>query len=414
MNRRLSTFAVAALTAVGTLIASIGPASAAAPLPRFLPSAESGFALMDAIEDVIPTSSNYIAAFGTEDRSKSVTIDSQSAQSSSIAGSIKESAGKDKVHGKPAVVRTSGSSTSVLWLEKGNLFQLEARGLGKKPALAFAEKVKPTGKADSSFVVKKVPAGFTRIYVGPQSGLIAGGYAAAFSESGPKPKLAAVMYALNVDPRYMEVLLAQQASYSSVTVRGKSGYQIDSDGEAITVWMEQPNLLLLVSAEQSGKLSSFAESLAPVDEATWLAAVEAASSLNSDGGSDAAGPPVAAGTLAGIPWGATVDGQCLSFTAATAKTKVCVPGIMSPSFLGWKSVVVNGKTLVFGITGANVTTVVATANGAEVSRIQTEAVADQPGLRYFALELSGDPATTTISGLDAAGAVIAAPSGAQK
>lgn len=414
MNRRISSF-FCAVAAVGTLIASSAPASAAAPLPRFLPNAESGYVLMDALDDVIPNSSNYIGAFASNDKTKSVSIDAQSAQSSSIAETIKESAGKDKVHGKPAMVRTSGSLTSIIWLEKGNLYQLEARGLSKKPALAFAQNVKPTGKPDSSFTVKKVPAGFTKIYVGPQSGLIAGAYAAAFVEKEAPKKTIATFYALNVDPRYMDVLLSQQESYAPTTIRGKSGFEISADGEVVDVWMEQPNLLMIAATDQPSKLASFVESLVPVDEPTWAAAYDASQSANPSGGSsDVVGPPVAAGMLAGIPWGASVNGQCLVFTAAATKTNVCVTGIMSPSFVGWKSVVVNGKTLVFGITGANVTTVVAAANGAEVTRVPTEPVADQPGLRYFAIELSGDPAATTFSGLDAAGVVVGPAIGSQK
>ncbi len=412
------------LKLIGVLTTAISVAAFAVPanaqsnsLPKYLPAEAAGFTLTEAQENTDrPSSDSYLYVLGTPDRSRSIMVTALPAESGSIASSIKRQAGKNKVHGKPAIIESSGQDTMITWLEKGSLFTIESHGSQLKPVKAFAEGVKPTGKPDSSFSVKAVPAGMNKIYSGPEAALIgAGGYAASFMK-GQDKRSQVNFIAQNVDPRYFEVLASQSPTAEATTMRGKPAYQIFAGFANITFWMEQPNMLMLVLSSTQASGNQFAEALAPVDEPTWAAAVDAAASVQDAASNDGTtSPPVAAGIVGDIPWGATVRGSCIVFAAGDSKADVCTKGSAPANFLGWNTLTVKSKTLAVGVTGKGVATVVAVANGVELQRAATQPVTGQAGLQYFVIDLgSADPATVTFSGLDAAGAEIAPAIAAKK
>ncbi len=416
--KKLISSLVCALSVTASLFVGVSQASGqAAPLPRFLPAESAGYTLTSTSEDAASSGSTYVGYFGNQSNTKSIEVTADATQSADLTSDLKSRAKKgERVHGKPAVVSVDDTEVSVVWLEKGNLYRVKFRGTSRKGVLAFAQNVRPTGKADSSFTVKSLPVGLSTIYIGPESGLAAGGYQAEFNETGKGDNRVSLL-ALNVDPRYIKVAVSQLPDAVPTTVRGKPGYRIGASGDLISLllWMEQPNLALIVVAGVQSP-STFAESLMPVDEPTWKAASDLAAANTraiESGNSGPVGPPVAAGNIADIAWAASVSAQCLIFAAGSSTVSVCAPGITSPTLVAWKPLVVKQKTLVFGIAGANVTTVVAKSAGVELIRIPTQVVVDQPGLRYFAIELTVNPTAVTFVGLDAAGVELGPATAAQ-
>ncbi len=408
---------VAVVAAVGLFSGLVGgviaPTSAqAATLPRFLPTqVPEGFKIALALDAPARSNETYLGVVRNAENTQEFMITgtpSSEEDGAYFASIAKKSEPKVKVHGKPALLSEEGGEVQLRWFEKNALVTISGFGVSRKATLGFAANVLPSKKKSGSFSIKKVPVNFSKIFVGPVSSLISDSYAVYYESSGGE--LLAFSGA-NVATNYLEVFGGPSSALQPTTVNSKPAFST-SLGVSGVVWMEQPNLLLQVFSTDMNVagVMEVANSVKPIDEAAYQAAIEVAET-NSSSDSTASNPgeqsgPVAAGTIAGAPWVATIQGQCVKFAIGKSTTEACVTGFLSPSALIGSVTTVNSKPVAVGVTGANVVTVVLTANGAEVARAATQPVLDQPGLRYFITEVSVPEGVTAI-GLDAAGKEIA-------
>lgn len=408
---------VVALTAIVAVAGLVVPASAQeAPAPRILPTAiPAGYVIDDYFDRKGANSDTYFVHLLRDPaRSKEFFIGSIPTtktlfDENILAGRIRNGAKKTKVRGLTATVLTEDGETEINWFEKNRWMQVSSIGSTQKLTLALALNVVPTKLADASFAIKKKPAGVASVYVGQIASLTSSGSGVLWTNANDEE---IELDVTNVVANYIDIVfLSPGTTYVPTTVNGKPGYVSRRLSGTTVAWMEQPNLLVEVRSTEFNEagVQAVAASLVPVDEAAWNAAVAIADQTappSSTGGDLPVNTtPVAAGTLNGVPWVATVNGQCLVFSAGGANAQTCIPGFTAPNSLSWNVLVASGKTFAVGITGANVVTVVGKVGGAEVARTTTQPVANQAGLKYFIVELPA-AAGATFSGLDAAGAEI--------
>jgi hypothetical protein len=409
------------IAALCVVFGLVSPASAqAAPVPRLLPTAvPAGYSVNDSFDRVGPRSDVQFVQILRDDAKthefyiNSTPIEKARFTESVIPSRLDAGAKKVKVRGTTGTVQSQDADVRVDWFERNRWITVISTNVTPKATLAFVANVVPTKAPDASFVVKKIPAGYASIYAGQSAGLTSSVSGVLWTNADSEE---IELFIANVVPNYLEIgYLGVGSGYTPTTVNGKPGYIAQRTGGTTVVWMEQPNLLIELRSTQFNEagIDAIAASLAPVEEAAWVTATTAVDPskkpVDGSGGGTlppANSAPVAAGTLNGVPWVATANGNCLVFAAGTASSQACIPGFTSPTALAWNTLVASGKTFAVGITGANVATVVGKANGAEVTRIATQPVVGQPGLKYFIVELS-NATGVTFSGLDAAGAEIA-------
>ncbi len=405
-------FSLSVLAGLGVGVAT--PANAQSGfLPRYLPTAvPAGYQMRGASEGGGDDSDQYVHILrdgsGTKEFVVSGVPASKERSEFLIPLLVGESTKKVTVHGRPGRKGTLNGNAVVAWFERGRVISVTAAGSTPKAVVVFAAGVLPTKKGDGSFTIEKKPVGFTTLFAGPASSIISTSYSVAWqSEDG-----LLIQAAANVVANYVDLISGPTSRSTPVTIGTKPGFAIQREGVVGVVWMEQPNLVIqIVSTELNVEgVLAVASSVAPLDEAAFQSATEAVDEPSADGGNGATpapvSGPVAAGNIAGAPWVATISAQCVRFALSKVKVETCLPGFTSPSALISNIALVNGKPVAVGVTGANVATVVFTVGGAEVARIATSPILDQPGIRYFVVELPTDTAVSA-SGLDAAGLEIA-------
>ncbi len=423
-NRRRRVSQIVALVAVtmASFAGVVSPASAqAVAVPRILPTAiPAGYKVNDYFDRLGPNRDvNFIHLLRDDTLTKEIFVNSTPIAKSSfdenvLPRQISNGAKKVKVRATKGALLVEGGDVRLDWFEKNRWLTAFGTNVPSKVLLAFANGIVPSSSPDASFALKKKPAGFATVYVGQIGGLSSSASGVLWTNSDSEE---IELDVINAVPNYIDIVfLGPGTAFRPTTVNGKPGYVAERSGGTTVVWMDQPNLLVEVRSTQFNEagIAAITASLAPVDEAAWAAATNPpdAPAGGSGGASGGSGglpvntAPVAAGTLNGVPWVATVNGQCLVFAAGTATAQTCLPAFTPPNSMSWTNLAASGKNFAVGITGANVVTVVAKANGAEVLRVATQPAANLPGLKYFIVELPA-PAGVTFSGLDAAGAEIA-------
>ncbi len=416
-RRRCLTLSITALVSVG-LVGAVSPSANAqgGALPRYLPTQiPDPFKVRLALDLPISRSSSgsYLQIMRDESGSKEYVITAQSAGSSDssyvVDSMVRSGAKKVKVHGIAAAMLVEKSVYTIVWVERDTAIVVKAAGMPSKAALATAALVAPSKSQPGRFKMKKGVAGFATLFAGPSSSLIASAYTVVWTTPSDESFVEIVA---NVVPNFLELSSGPTSDLrANTTVNGKPAYSAPDSGETVVAWMEQPNLLIEIGSTDlnDAAVAGVAASVVPLDEEGFRIATTPAEDPFADI-SDPAKPapvsgPVAAGNVAGTPWVATTSGQCVRFAIGTVNSEVCAPAFLAPTTVAAKLVKVNAKPVATGIAGVNVATIVFKANGAEVARVATQSVADQPGLRYFVTELpTGD--NVTMSGLDPAGAEI--------
>ncbi len=400
-----------------TLFGVVSPVSAQVPVPRLLPtSVPSGYAVDDYFDRVGPERDVYfIHILRNSDNTReyfaqAIPITKTSFDDNILASRVRAGGKKIKVRGLTGVVTVDGPEVYVEWFERNRWMQVVGTNVSSKATVAFAALVVPSKAPDASFALKRKPAGYTTTYVGQAAGLTSSASGLLWTNASEEE---VELYVANSVPNYIDIVyLSPGSPYVPTSVNGKPGYVSRRETGTTIVWMEQPNLLVRVRSTEFNEAGvlAFAASLAPVDENAWKTAIAAADQTAPPPAAGGTTPvnttPVAAGTLNGVPWVATVNGQCLVFAAGGATSEACIPGFTATNSLAWNTLAASGKTFAVGITGANVLTVVAKANGAEIARTTTQPVAGVPGLSYFIVELP-NATGVTVSGLDGAGVEIA-------
>jgi hypothetical protein len=407
LTLRISALTVAVLAVFGVL----APAAQAQSVPRFLPTkVPAGYQITDFLDRTTPSSViNYLQYFRTPDNQRAILISAVPAQkedfTSSISLLVGNGAKKTKVRGLTATVIVDDGYIQYNWWEKNRLFRAYSIQVPQKTLLATITSIGVSGLPDASYSVKKKPVGYEQVYAGTSTRLY-GAYSGVLWESTDGEIELSVT---SIDPRYVDVYLNTPfAKNQPTTVNGKPAFVIENSSSVEVWWVEQPGLLIEMEADDltTAGLLDVAASVAPVDEATWTTAVNTpATPPSTDPGSGSGGSSgalVGAGMVDTAPWtanpGATAN--CLRFTISGASTEACVKGQNS---LGWNSLTVGGKTYAFGVAAANVATVVASVNGAEVGRAAVTPASGQPLIRVFALALPANVTGATVTGLDAAG-----------
>jgi hypothetical protein len=417
-SRKLAVRTSALTVAVLAVFGVLAPAAQAQSVPRFLPTkVPAGYQITDFLDRSTPSSIiNYLQYFRTPDNQRAILISAVPAQkedfTASVSNLVSIGAKKTKVRGLTATVIVDDGYIQYNWWEKNRLFRAYSIQVPQKTLLATITSIGVSGLPDASYSVKKKPAGFQAIYAGTSTRLY-GAYSGVLWESTDGEIELSVT---SIDPRYVEIYLNTPFETNQpTTVNGKPAFVIESSSSVEVWWQEQPGLLIELEADDlsTAALLEVAASIAPVDEATWTKAVNTPpvdTGGNGGGGASGGGTSgalVGAGMVDTAPWtanaGATAN--CLLFTVAGASTEACVKGQNS---LGWNSITVAGKTYAFGVGAANVATVVATVNGAEVGRAAVTPASGQPLIRVFALALPANVTGATITGLDAAGGQVQA------
>jgi hypothetical protein len=423
--KRLVSF-VAVVTAVTGLTAS--PALAAPPVPRFIPSrVTAGYTVSDSSDRTNPSSTiRYIRYLRNNENTAAVYAAAEPMQKSewdSLAASFRSAGLRPvKIRKLKGFVDESDGVRTYFWFDKNRIITTRAINLPAKQHVAMNNSVVVSRLPDASFGMK-VPAGMGLVYAGSTTGLFGSN-----SEIGWKNAAEDELYldVLSVDRRAFEVyLLNPFTQYSATTVNGKPAYVIESSRYTEVWWEEQPGLLVEVvgSALTATALIDVANSVAPVDEATWQAYVATAGQAPTTapaGGTPGGGAvgggtaPIApasalvgAGMVDGVPWTAEVGSSatCLKFNISGVVSETC---IKAPNSLGWNVITANGKTVVVGVAAANIANVVVkAAAGPEIIRGPVGPVTGQPVLRLFVLSVPAGSTASTVGGLDAAGVEVA-------
>jgi hypothetical protein len=418
-GRILRRFVAFFVVLAATLGLGVAPALADPPVPRFVGSRlPAGYTLQD-YSDITSRSSTirYIQYLRNDANTKAVSITAEPAQKTewdSAAASLKGSGLKPvKIKTFKGFVDVDAGVTTYLWFEKNRIIVSRSIGYGAKAHQLLNASVVVTRLPDASFGFKKAPAGLGVVYSGLTSGLFGSSSRLTYGDSNDN---ALILDVSSIDRRALEVyLLSPFNVYGSTVVAGKPAYVIETARYVEVWWEEQPGLLVEVLADDlpASALVEYANSVAAVDEPTWQALVTTAGQSGSGSTSTLGGAAatttglVGAGMVDGVPW--TAEGgssaSCLKFTASGSFIEACVK---APNSLGWNYLNVNGKTFAFGVTAANVATVVVkSSTGVEIARTPVGPVANQPLLRLFAVVVPPGTTGAVVSGLDAAGVEIA-------
>jgi hypothetical protein len=413
--RRMMAFFVALAAMMGLAIA---PASADPAVPRFVGSRlPAGYTLQD-YSDITSRSSTirYIQYLRNDANTQAVSITAEPAQKAewdSTAASLKSADLKAvKIKTFKGFVDSTGGITTYIWFEKNRIIVSRSVGYPLPAHRAINASVVVTRLPDASFGFKKAPAGLGIVYSGLTSGLFGSSSRLSYGNTNDN---ALILDVSSIDRRAIDVyLLTPFNKYGTTTVNGKPAYVIEEARYTEVWWEEQPGLLIEVLADDLGApaMVEYSNSIAATDEPTWQALVATAGQTGS-GGSSLGGAAAAstglvgAGMVDGVPWTAELGAtsSCLKFTSSAVVTEACVK---APNVLGWNYLNANSKTFAFGVTAANVATVVVkSAAGAEIARTAVGPVTGQPLLRLFAVVLPPGTTGAIVSGLDAAGTEIA-------
>jgi hypothetical protein len=408
------------LIAVGAAVvafsgATIAPASAADPVPRFLPAkVPSGYSYTDYLDRTTPSSTiRFIRYLRNGTNTAAAVLFAEPAQKSdwdSFARILKGANFKaTKVKALPAYTDFREGVRTFYWFEKNRIITSRTVNVATKVHVSINTSVVVSKLPDASFSLKKEPAGFATVYAGSTAALV-GSFSRMYWTDSNDNELS--LDVSSIDRRAIEVyFLSPFVTYGTTVVRGKPAYVIEESSYVEVWWEEQPGLLMEVSADDltASALVEFADSIAPTDEATWQTFVKATPDP-SKGGTTAAGGAdiVGAGMADGVPWTARPgeSASCLQFNVGAVANQACVK---APNSLGWAIVTSNGKTFVVGVAAANVATVsVRSTDGTELAKGPVGQVANNAVLRLFVVPLPVGPAAT-VSGLDAAGAVVSPP-----
>jgi hypothetical protein len=406
------------LVLAATMGLAVAPASADPTVPRLVGSrVPAGYTLQDYTDTTTRSSSiRYTQYLRNDGNTAAVSIVAEPAQKAewdSTAASLKSAGLKAvKIKGLKGYVDSSGGVTTYIWFEKNRVIVSRSIGYPVKAHQAINASIVVTRLPDASFALKKAPVGLGVVYSGLISGLI--GSNSRLSYFNDKDS-ALILDVSSVDRRAIEVfLLTPFNTYGTTVVAGKPAYVVRDPRYTEVWWEEQPGLLVEVIADDlsAEALVEYANSVAGVDEPTWQALVTSAGQSGSGGSSlggaaSASTGLVGAGMVDGVPW--TAEGgsspSCLKFSASAAFVEACVK---APNSLGWTLLNVNGKTFAFGVTAANIATVVVkTAAGVEIVRTPVGPVTNQPILRLFAVALPPGTTGAVVAGLDAAGTEVA-------
>ncbi len=317
-----------------------------------------------------------------------------------------------KIRGQKAfVVETSSNTRMVTWFEHGRLFTSFSINVDITTQRRSADAIVITGTARASFVAKSAPKGLAMVYTGPMRALTSG-YSTVTYVADPKNTHSHLYVDVRrIDPRYVDLMFLNPLAGTStpISVNGKRGYSSVLLSGNTTVWyQEQPGLLVDVTSDvlTADALIDLANSMTPVDEASWKNIVQEAADFSAN--QQVPQDLVGAGIVDSQAWTAQVAARsgCLVFTLALTPTQACVK---SPHVLGWSSVSVKDKTFAVGVTAANVATVVMKIGGVEVARSAVSAVIGEPTLRLFVLAIPANSTDVVMSGLDANGADIQSP-----
>jgi hypothetical protein len=420
MRRYWGKSVLACLVAVTGLVSLASPASAA-PVARLLPTrVPSAYVVEEVYEQEEPgTSDTYVSYVRDASNTKGVSVFAESFDAKrwkeASADFIKRKTPKTTVKGQRAFVETNGSQRIVYWFAQKRLFTSYGIGVNPKVQAAVNNSVVATKNGPSAFVIKAVPAGFEMVYTGLNAAL-RGSYSRLLYVADPENEhIHLIVEATSIDRRYIDVFLLSPFANPTVpaTINGKAGYKSSGSSYVTYWWEEQPGLLIEVTSSDlpDDALLDIAASIAPTDEAGWKTVVGQAENFGKSGSGPIAAGLVGAGMVEGEPWTAQfgTDQNCLVFGIAGTSTQAC---LKSPNALGWNVATVKGKTIAVGVAAANITTVVAKANGVEVARAQVGQVSGQPLYRLFVMPLAGGPGVT-VSGLDAAGTEVQLPVAAQ-
>jgi hypothetical protein len=407
---------VASLTAaVGalSLAAPAGAASVARLLPTRLPAT---YVIEEVLDQTEPqTSATYMSYVRDASNTQGVSVFAEPFDAARWKEASKDfisrKAPRTTVKGQRAFVENNGNSRIVYWFSQKRLFTSYSVGVTPKVHAAVNNSVVATKNGPSAFVIKAVPAGFQSVYTGPNAAL-RGSYSRLLYVSDPDNEhIHLIVEATSIDRRYIDVFLLSPfvTGVTPATINGKAGYKVASSSYTTFWWEEQPGLLIEVTSADlpEAALLDVAASVAPTDEPGWQAVVTQAENFGKTGSGPLATGLVGAGMVEGEPWTAQfgTDQNCLVFGIGGASTEAC---LKSPNALGWNAATVKGKSVAVGIAAANITTVVAKANGVEVARAQVGPVSGQPLYRLFVMPLPAG-AAVTVSGLDAAGTEVQLP-----
>jgi hypothetical protein len=359
-------------------------------LPRFVP-AEAAYQVLSSEDDgprKVATSFVEVLRDQAGQREIVITATPTTARAAqrTLVSLLSEGGTKTSVRKLAAVKTTSATTKEVklTWFEKNSLIRVYAYRVVDRDLRSVAAATVPTGKSDASFRLDVVPSGFTVKYRGQEAATLSDSAFATYSRDGGTTRVEYT--ALNVIDGYLDtfVLRPQQPAVAT-TIHGKPAY-IFTAGPSL-VWMEQPNLMIVLEGATVGELQTFGESLVAVDEATWRLRAQ---------------PTVSGTTPGGTPWYAEYRGRCFTFVITGGANERCAKAPASATTLIWAPLTGKGQEFATGLTGTAIVTVVAKLNGVEYSRSTTQPVPGEKDLRVFAFEITG-PFGITVSGLDAAG-----------
>jgi hypothetical protein len=383
---RFKALLASVVTVIGVM--SLATPANAAPVARLLPTrVPSTYVIEEVSDQTEPSSSDtYLSYVRDASNTKGVSVFAETYDAKRWKEASKDfisrKAPRTTVKGQRAFVEINGSQRIVYWFAQKRLFTSYAIGVDAKVQAAVNNSVVATKAGPTAFTIKAVPAGFELVYSGLNASL-RGSYSRLLYVSDPENEhIHLIVETTSIDRRYIDIFLLE----------------------------EQPGLLIEVTSADlpDAALLDVAASVAPTDEAGWKAVVDQAENFgkSGSGGAVPAGL-VGAGMVEGEPWTAAfgTDQNCLVFGIGGTSTESC---LKSPNALGWNVATVKGKSIAVGVAAANITTVVAKANGVEVARAQVGPVSGQPLYRLFVMPLPAG-ATVTMSGLDAAGTEVQAP-----
>jgi hypothetical protein len=413
---RFKALLASVVTVIGVM--SLATPATAAPVARLLPTrVPSTYVIEEVSDQTEPSSSDtYLSYVRDASNTKGVSVFAETYDAKRWKEASKDftsrKAPRTTVKGQRAFVEVNGSQRIVYWFAQKRLFTSYAVGVDAKVQAAVNNSVVATKAGPTAFTIKALPAGFELVYSGLNASL-RGSYSRLLYVSDPDNEhIHLIVEATSIDRRYIDVFLLSPFSpgVTPATINGKAGYKTSGSSYTSYWWEEQPGLLIEVTSADlpDAALLDVAASVAPTDEAGWKAVVDQAENFGKSGGGGAVPAGlVGAGMVEGEPWTAAfgTDQNCLVFGIGGTSTEAC---LKSPNALGWNAATVKGKSIAVGVAAANITTVVAKANGVEVARAQVGPVSGQPLYRLFVMPLPAG-AAITVSGLDAAGTEVQAP-----